>query len=282
VASERKWLGILSASHAEVAGSGSEVARVVVSVGPPGVAGGVASLRRLYCSGALAARLTGRGLFLVGAGAHPIGGDRITVELDVAATTALTVRSTSATLARRGPCETVSVSTTTVAVGDYASLCWLVEPGVSATGARHVSIAKISLAPSARLLWREEILLGRHSETVPGSWRTGVEVRRADQPLFVGELDLGPASASWKARSVLSGARALISTLVVDADRSESTWPATTATSGSALGAMLPLAGPGAELISWGPSLDDCRDVMASLLDRLGLAWLPDDASDTA
>lgn len=250
------------------------VGRVVVGVATS--AGGARpTLSHLHCSGALAARLTPDGLFLVGAGAHPVGDDRIDVEIDVGPDTAITVRSSGATLARRGERDAVSVASTSASVARGSTLCWLVEPGVAAAGARHHSRVVVTLDLSARLVWREEVVLGRFGEDVPGSWRAGIDVRRGERPLFVGELDLGPAAPQWTSASVFGGARSMVSTLVVDPDRPTGAWHGATAAAGSALGAALPLAGPGVELLGWGASLSDCRDGVAGLLRGLGLGWLP-------
>jgi urease accessory protein len=233
------------------------------------------TLTHLSCSGALAGRLTADGLILVGAAAHPIGDDRLSIDLAVGDGTALTVGSTGATVARHGSRDGCSLTTTTASVGAGSSLCWLVEPGVAATGARHRSRAIVELARSSRLVWREEIVLGRFAEDVPGSWRSEMAVRRDSRPFFVGDLDLGPAAPSWRSASVFAGAAAVTSTILVDPARPEGTWPRVTASSRGALGVVLPLAGPGVELVAWGAALPSCRAVASELLAGLDVEWLP-------
>ena len=70
-------------------------------------------------------------------------------------------------------------------------------------------MTRIELAASSRLAWREEIVLGRHGEVVPGSWLSRLEILGAGRPLLVAELALGPAAPAWPSPAVLDGARAV-------------------------------------------------------------------------
>jgi urease accessory protein len=233
-------------------------------------------LTHLESTGVLAGRAAADCVFLVSAGAHPIGGDVVVVDLDVGEGAKLVVRSVGATLARRGPRDAGSSITSHHAhVAAGSTLLWLVEPGVAAVGACHTSSVTVTLEPSARLLWREEIVLGRHAEVTPGSWCSRMDLRRGGRPLLLAELGLGPAFPSWSSPSVLAGARAVASNVIVDPDRPEESWQAATASRGEARGAVLPLAGPGVEIVAWGDSLRGCRSVMSALLAGVGVDWLP-------
>lgn len=236
---------------------------------------GLTRLTHLRSSGVLAARETPQGLYLVGSGANPIGGDRLEVDLSVAPGARLTVRSVGASLARPGSRllgaeAELSRSQVRAAVGEGATLSWLPEPGVAASGALHRASAVITLAPTATLVWREEIQLGRFGEDPPGSWITGIDCRRARRPFLATELGLGPASTSWSAPSTFAGARSL-SGLLVAGPGLDGVAPAAMTTDG-ATGGRFPLGGGGGvEIVVLGRSLERCRALVAELCADLPL-----------
>ncbi|HUZ20647.1 MAG TPA: urease accessory protein UreD [Acidimicrobiales bacterium] len=247
---------------------------VALDAGP----GGAARLTRLRCSGALAARPTPAGLYLLATAAHPVGDDASRIDLTLGPGASGVVRSTGATLARRGATGGSSTAAVRATLADRATLCWLVEPGIAAGGASHVATSTVRLAPSARLAWREEVVLGRHADPCPGSWRSRLEIRRDGAPLLVTDLGLGPGSPAWASASVLGGARVLSSLVLVDPGLPADVWAELTARAPGAKGAAFALAGPGVELMAWGEELGACRAIVARLLDDVELRWLPRDA----
>lgn len=261
------------------------VGAVSVAFEPSGASRRPLRLERLRCDGALAARLTPDGLYLVGAGAHPIGNDRLRVELDLGIACELTVRSSAATIARPGATAGTSSMTTLARVARDATLCWLVEPGVAVSGARHESDSRVELAPSARLCWRDEMVLGRHDEVVPGSWQSRLEVRRSGRALFVGAIAAGPAHVAWGSPAVLNGARAVVSLLVVDPQRPDGEgrqpWRRRTAEGDRARGGVFPLAGAAVEIVAFGDDLVACRHIVAELVASLDCPWLPPALTDS-
>ena len=209
---------------------------------------GRSSYTTLASSGALAVRATLDGAWLVGASAHPIGGDALHVDISVGAQAALSVRSASATLARASVPSRASRMEITAAVADRGTLRWSPEPGVAAAGCVHRSFARVSLHPNARLYWSEAIVLGR--------------------PLIVSDLALGPAFPSWSSSAVLDGARCACSTVVVRPGRSApEAFTHVTAGRPVTAGLVLPLSGCAVQLMSWGASLPECRDIMHALAD---------------
>jgi len=261
----------LLASSAPARGDGQEPActgsvDVAVSCAP----GRSQRYARLECSGALAARPTPSALYLVGAGAHPIGGDALEVRLALGPDARLEVRSTGASLARRGVGDAASSMRTDVHLADRASLRWLPDPGIAAAGARHKARTRIVLAASSRLQWRDEVVLGRHGEGVPGSWLSHLEILVSRRPLLVAELGLGPAATSWQLPGVLGGARALSALVVVHPPWQVAPPAARVDSSGSARALLLPLAGPAVEAMAWGDDLGSCRLLLSGLLDSLG------------
>ena len=241
-----------------------------VDVAVSGAPGQRLKFDRLESSGALAARPTPCGLFIVGAAAHPIGGDKLEIRVGLDTGVELEVRSVGATLARRGQSGTPSVMRTEVTLEDGAVLRWRTEPGIAAAGASHRSMTRIELAASSRLAWREEIVLGRHGEVVPGSWLSRLEILRAGRPLLVAELGLGPAAPAWPSPAVLDGARALSVLVVVHPPWGSEPPPSRIASLASARGMLLPLEGPAAEALAWGDDLGSCRRLVSQLLERVG------------
>jgi len=261
------------------AGAGEPVGVVCVRVGSARLEGGMPTLERLHCAGALAARLTPDGLVLVGAGAQPVGDDRLDIGIELGEGAHLAIRSSGATLARAGEPGAVSTTATTVSVGPGASLSWIVEPSVAASGAIHRSRTSIALDVTARLAWRDEVILGRYGESVPGSWATAMDLRRGGAALRVGETQLGPNWPSWSSSVVTRGARCYVAVVIVDpgivdlpdleglGDRVGNV--------AGADGVALRLEGPAVELAAWGASLAGCRTLIGRWACELAMPWLP-------
>jgi urease accessory protein len=231
--------------------------------------------RRCSSSGSLAARVTPWGLWLVGASAQPIGGDRLSVRVGVGDGAALTVRSAAATLARRGAGGRGSQASTACEIGARGTLCWLPEPTIVAAGAQHHCDSTVVLARGARLAWLESVCLGRAGEA-PGTWSCRFRARDRAGTLVASDLAMGPGAAWWSSPHVLAGATALASLVVVDPARPESSWAPAWAERAGVRGCLLPLAGTGAQVTAWGPSHRSCLALVAELLDQAGPpAWLP-------
>lgn len=117
-------------------------------------------------------RITGTGcrgatVHFVGGAAGPLGGDRLVTDVAVGEDAQLNVRSVAASLAQPGrnpgACSTASIN---VAIAAGATLDWRTEPLISVVGSDHTQRNTVALADeSARLLWVDEIVLGRHRET---------------------------------------------------------------------------------------------------------------------
>jgi urease accessory protein len=226
---------------------------------------GAPRLTALSCSGALALRPAGDALYLVGAGAHPVGGDETAVRLSLGDGATARVASVGATLARRGLPGEPSRQRVELLLGDGAALDWAPQPGIAATGCDHHTVTVVEMAPTARLSLAEEVVLGRHGEDPPGSWTMRTEVVLGDRPLLVSELGLGPASRSWRSATCFAGACALVSLVLVDPAAPAHAFMSATADRPGAAGVALPLAGPGIELLAWGADLAAARLVLERL-----------------
>ncbi|WP_193313018.1 urease accessory protein UreD [Georgenia subflava] len=203
--------------------------------------------------------------------AGPIGGDHLSLDIDVGPGSTLVLGEISARLLLPGPHAEQSRSTTTVRVDRGGTLIWLPQPMIAATGCRHLNDVHVELAEGARLLLREEVVLGRHEE-VPGTLAQHVRVRRAGRPLYDQRLDFGPEAIGWDSPAVAGSSRALGSVLVVDPSWADATPPA------QPLGedaAVLPLSGPAVLISATSPDSLTLRRALTTGLRSLGHPWAP-------
>jgi urease accessory protein len=176
---------------------------------------------------------------LVGGAAGPLGGDDLRLEIVVRPGAALCLRTAAASMAL--PARTGAASRTVVSaqVGAAGSLWYLPEQLIAGAGCRHEALSTVELAEEASLLWREELICGRHAEQ-PGDATVTTQVTYAGRPLLRQSLAVGPSAPGWSGAGVLGGARATGSLLCVPS------------TAGGGLPVVLgatavrvPLAGPG-------------------------------------
>lgn len=177
-------------------------------------AAGRTRLTSLRSEAPLVLRETADALYLVGGAGGPLGGDDLTLDVDVGPGACLTIRTVAASLAQPGAGGQPSLVAVRVTVGAGAELRWLPEPVVAVRGCRHHMVATITLDAGAGLVWREEVILGRHAEQ-GGSVVTRTTVDRAGVPLLRHELALGPAHAAAAGPAVTAGARAAGSVLLI-------------------------------------------------------------------
>ncbi|MEK9518126.1 urease accessory protein UreD [Streptomyces venezuelae] len=174
------------------------------------VSDGPLALRRTRAAGPYT-RVT-----VVGAMSAPLGGDRLAVETEVRAGARLLVDSAAATLALPGRSAEPAAYDVRIGVGEDGVLRWLPEQVVSVRGSDLRMRTVVELAATARLVLREEQVLGRHGEP-PGTLVTRLTVRRAGRPLLDQEVAFGPgAPGGWDGGAVLGGHRATGQILVVD------------------------------------------------------------------
>lgn len=190
----------------------------------------------------LVLRQTAGALYLIGAAGGPLGGDDLSFDIDVGVGAKLTIRTAAASLAQPGLTPERSRLRVQATVGAGGELRWLPEPLVAVRGCVHEMDATVSLAADAQLIWREELILGRHRDA-PGSVVARTAVDLDGWPLLRHELALGADYPLASAPAVTGGARAVGSVLVV---RPDWTSPAVLLAPTSA---VLELAGAGAALV---------------------------------
>nr|WP_167505618.1 urease accessory protein UreD [Streptomyces malaysiensis] len=192
--------------RAEVDGRGGIALPVLVGDGP-------LALRRTRSVVDGEARVT-----VVGAMSAPLGGDRIALEVTAGPGARLRIGSAAATIALPGWSAAPAHYEIRLTVADGATLRWLPEPLISAHGSDLRMTTRVELAPTARLVLREEQILGRTGES-PGHLTTRLTVHRAGRPLLDQELAYGPGAPGWDGGAVLGGHRAVGQLLVVDPSR---------------------------------------------------------------
>ncbi|MFD5623084.1 urease accessory protein UreD [Streptomyces yangpuensis] len=181
------------------------------------------------------------GVVLVGAMSAPLGGDHLTVRATAGPGARLALASAAATLALPGRAGEPARYDVELELEDGASVRWLPEPLVSVRGSDLRVRTRVRLAPTARLLLREEQVLGRHGEP-SGLLRSRLTVTRGSRPLLDQELACGPgADGGWDGPAGLAGHRAVGQLLIVDP--AFETHPPSAAVLGECAVAT-PLAGP--------------------------------------
>jgi urease accessory protein len=201
---------------------------------------------------------------LTAAGAGPIGGDRLRLEVRVGQGSALILGEVSPTLLLPGPHGERSRTEIDIHVAAGATLAWLPELVIAAQDCRHRTDIRVTLHAGARLLLREEILFGRHQEQ-PGTFRQRLRIVRDHRPLYDQELAVGPGTPGWDGPAVTAGHRSAGTLLVVDPDGSA---PAP-ATARAPHTAVMALAGPATMTSTLAPDTATLRRRLDTALARI-------------
>ncbi|MCX5419116.1 urease accessory protein UreD [Streptomyces sp. NBC_00078] len=196
---------------------------------------GPLALRRTRGSGAEAR------VMLVGAMSGPLGGDRFAVEARVESGARLRVGSAAATIALPGQAKGEAHYDVRLDVADGAELVWLPEQLISAKGSDLYVTTRAELGADARLVLREEQVLGRVGEE-PGRLTSRLAVRVQGRTLLDQELACGPgAPGGWDGPAVLGGHRAVGQLIVVRPEFGAAPVAARVLGEGAT---VVPLAGP--------------------------------------
>ncbi|MEV6316974.1 urease accessory protein UreD [Streptomyces sp. NPDC051776] len=182
---------------------------------------------------------------VIGAMSAPLGGDRLRIDATVEPGAALRVTAAAATVALPGRDPASASYDVGLTVGEEAVLRWLPEPLISARGSDLRMTTRVELAPSARLVLREEQVLGRTGE-VPGRLATRITVRRDGRPLLDQETAYGPGVPGWDGPAVLGDHRAVGQLLIVAPEFEDRPREARVLGGGAETGeaVLAPLAGP--------------------------------------
>lgn len=164
----------------------------------------------------LTLRPTRGALHLVGGAAGPIGGDDLRLDLAVGPGATMTVRTAAAAVILPGPSGVASSGSVVARVGAGGILSWLPEPTILVRDCDHRATTSIDLEEDATLVWREEVVLGRHGEP-SGSMLHRLKVDCGGRPLLRTDLGVGPRWPGSEGPSGIGDARAVGSVLVVGA-----------------------------------------------------------------
>jgi len=196
---------------------------------------------------------------LVGGAAGPLGGDRVTLSIRVGPGAVLRIRSAAASVALPG--SGTSTLDIMVVVGAGGTLDWQPEPLIAARSCDHAVSSTVELDEGASLVWRDELVCGRHGEP-PGDAVLATSVSLGGQPLYVHQLAVGPSAPGWDSPFVLGGGRAVGSLLVVDPSFAGGAGPATRSLGPAA--AVMALAGPAVLVQAVGTDLREVRRLLAA------------------
>ncbi|MFD3512963.1 urease accessory protein UreD [Streptomyces sp. NPDC058657] len=200
---------------------------------------------------------------VVGAMSAPLGGDRLAIEAEVRDGARLTVDAAAATVALPGRLPVPASYDVRLTVGAHAELRWLPEQLISCRGSDLRMTTRVALDATARLVLREEQVLGRHGEPT-GTLATRLTVHRGGRPLLDQELAYGPgAPGGWDGGAVLGGHRAVGQLLVVDELLADME-PRSRLLGGTAV--LTPLAGPAFLVTAVAPDAREVRRVLDGVL----------------
>ncbi|MFE9452900.1 urease accessory protein UreD [Streptomyces sp. NPDC006739] len=222
---------------------------------------GPLALRRTRASGGEAR------VMVVGAMSGPLGGDRFAVDARVERGARLHIGSAAATIALPGQAKGEARYDVRLRVDDDGELRWLPEQLISAAGSDLYVTTRAELGAGARLVLREEQVLGRTGEE-PGRLTSRLTVRIAGRTVLDQELACGPgAPGGWDGPAVLAGHRAVGQLVVV---RPEFTEQAAAARMLGESAALVPLAGPAVLVTAVAADALRLRRVLDESLARLG------------
>lgn len=182
------------------------------------VVGGRTRCTTLRSAPPISLRETPDGLFLVASGAGPLGGDHLSLDLEVRAGATLVVRSAAASMVLPGP--TGTRSSLVVRARVAGSLTWAPETTLLVEGCDHHAVTEIDLVDEGTIDWRETIVLGRHDQP-SGSMLQRLQVDRNGHPLLRTEVPLGPRWVGAEGPAGTDGARVVGSVLLVGGDEPE-------------------------------------------------------------
>ena len=208
---------------------------------------------------------------LVAGTAGPLGGDDFELNVCVGAGSTLLLNEISATLLLPGARAGQSRMCINVKVEADASLIWMAEPVIAAGGCDHLHEINIDLAPTARMLIRDELQFGRHKE-LPGNVHQDLRVKRNGQLLFCQQLRIGPAMPGWRSSAVTGRRKCVGNVLVVDPQWENST-PPTDLFAPDAI--RMALEGPAVLISALAADTFTLRKRLEQGIQRLGDPWAP-------
>ncbi|TDL81174.1 urease accessory protein UreD [Palleronia sediminis] len=202
--------------------------------------------------------------------AGPLGGDDYALSIHVGAGSTLVLQDVAAMLVLPGAGGGRSRMSLDIRVDDGATFVWWPEPIIAAHRCDHTHDIRIEIAPDARMILREEAILGRHGE-VPGNFASRLRITRGGAALYDQRLRFGPSAAGADGAAVLGDAGAVGSIIAVDPAWERGAPPADPYDRGAAL---TPLAGPAIAIGAVAADSLALRRLLVRGLDILGGPWI--------
>jgi urease accessory protein len=169
----------------------------------------------MYSEPPFAIRRSGDQYIVVGSAAAPVGGDELSLMIDVMDGASAHVTTAVATMLWPAPNGVVASSlTTALTVHANSHLRWWPEPSVSVTGSHHETRTTVSLATGASCVIVEEIALGRHAEC-PGFVDAALRIERNGTVLIHHAEPYGFGSAGWRTAVGTGDARHVLTAVLV-------------------------------------------------------------------
>ncbi|WP_281826127.1 urease accessory protein UreD [Jannaschia rubra] len=147
--------------------------------------------------------------------AGPLGGDDYALSIHVGGGSTLVLQEVSAMLVLPGTTGGCSRMAVDIRVESGATFIWWPEPIIAAHRCDHEHDIRIEIAPDARMILREEAILGRHGE-MPGDFASRLRITRGGLPLYDQRLRFGPGAEGADGPAILGDAGAVGSVIVVD------------------------------------------------------------------
>lgn len=167
------------------------------------------SCLRWRCAAPVVLRQTGLNrVHLVQAAGGPLGGDDLALDVNLAAGSALQVRSAAAMVVQPGRLPAAARWTVVASLAPGAVLDWQLEPTVVCDGAELHSQVKVVMQRGARTILREEVVLGRAGQH-GGRFVGELAVELAGVPLLAHTILLDGADPVLTGPAGTDGARVI-------------------------------------------------------------------------
>lgn len=155
---------------------------------------------------------------LAAAAAGPLGGDDLRLDLDVGPGASVVVRAVSASVVLPGLHGERSRLAVRIRGAAGSTVAWLPGATVATQRCDHDASTVVALEDGARLLAREELVLGRHGERA-GCLAQSLRVTVAGSALLHQDLRVGGHALGWDGPAVAGRSRAIGCVVLVDPER---------------------------------------------------------------
>lgn len=215
---------------------------------------------------------------LASGAAGPLGGDDFTLEVVVGEGSTLVLSEVSSTLLLPGAHGSRSRMRIAVTVQRGATFTWLPEPLVAARGCDHLHEIDVDIAPDARMLMRDELVLGRHGEE-PGRLSQRLRVSCEGRSVYRQRLELGRGAPGWRSPAVVGEHKCVGTVLAIAPGDAVADRPAHLIADTAAL---LPLRRSGVVVSALADDTVRLRRLLEQGIDLLGHPWSPTSARGTS